>query len=324
MHRRSLCSLLAALLALPAVLGAAEPRPKAPTTLAEARRLADRTDAALIGTEAQGGVVSVYQHAWLNNAVGVAFDGFGTTEMIYFHEPTNSVRPLASGIWRVAVDDPSQAEPVRYTKLGGLDVDGGTVRPGDGAIFAADFNGNNDVIDDNIYLFDRDGDTIAFWETDRGLAGPPCSGPAIDQIVDLAYDPVDPTRLYATNFGDNKIYSVVLTDTAGGTTAPSGCIVDAVFDPPAGFGNVASIEFDPCNQGYWLTDFDSSQVALVAGPASFDTVVSSFTTEAPSSFNSGIAVQVRPDRRPLLWQVDLNDQVTYVLRSGLDRCPAGM
>lgn len=259
-------------------------------------------------------------HVWMNNAVGATFDIFGGQHLYYFHEPTNSDLPAASGIWRVPVNNPGAATQFIYSKLGGQDVDGGAVRPSDGALYVADYNGDLTEIGDNIHLFDRSGNILAFWETDLGLAGTPCSGPAINRIVDVAIDPENPGVLYATAYQDPNIYRIDVSDTSGGALAPSPCTVTHAFTPPAEISDPAGLGYDRCGEGYWISDFSSSNVVLTSGPPDFSVRITyNGSVGGNGGRTSGLAPIPRINRTDL-WLVDLDDQQTAALSTIVDGC----
>jgi len=260
--------------------------------------------------QAQGDVIEVFPNAWAPNAIGLTIDRANPAHMYYFHE--NEPNP---GIWVVDVAPPHSAVPFTYSKLGGPNTNGGSVRMNDGFIFATDFGGDGVAIDDNIYLFDRTGATVAFWETDVGLAGTPCSGGAVDSIVDVAADPFGP-GVYATSLAGNLITWIDVFDTSGGSGAPSSCAILGTFPAPAPITNVAGIEYDPENDGFWLADFDSNNIVLVANDGTFNTVMESLTGDAGAGFNTGVSQQTMGGDPLPLWVTDFGTNATAILDSG--------
>ncbi len=264
-----------------------------------------------VGGEAQGDVIETFAVDWASSPIGLATDHINPTEMWFFHEADPS-----AGIWMVNVTAPRTPQALTYTKLGGPNVDGGSVRMSDGYIYAADYNGDVATIDDNIYLFDRTGATVAFWETDVGLAGTPCSGGNVNTILDVAADPSTVGIVYATDLAGNNITQLDLTDISGGAATPSPCSVTAVFSAPAPIINVTGIEYDSQNDGYWLSDFSSTNLVLVANDGTFNTVMESFTGDSGASFNTGVSAQ-RLGGNPLpLWVTDFTSVMATILDSG--------
>lgn len=272
--------------------------------------------------EAAGDPIESISQVWLSNAVGLAFDAFDPTGVWHFHEPANSTNPSASGIWRVAAGSPHTATALTYTKRGGQDVDGGSVRSWDGVIFASDLNGDNVHIGDNIYAFARTGQTLAFWETDDGLAGSPCTGFIVDQILDIAVDPRAPRFVYATTAQENKVYRINLSNTSGGASSTSPCQVVARVTPTALITNVAGIEYDPCNHGFWLSDLASGKIVLVADDGTFKTVLAQLTASLSSPpSNSGVSPLPASAGAPLaLWSNALGSGASAVWDSGRSDC----
>jgi small subunit ribosomal protein S11 len=113
---------------------------------------------------AQGDVLESFVNGWAMGSLGIAFDYGNPARMVYFHEADP-----APGIWLVNAVAPHSATVFIYSKLSGPGTDGGSVRMTDGFIYAADYNGDQVVIDDNIYLFDRIGNTVA-WSS-AGVLG---------------------------------------------------------------------------------------------------------------------------------------------------------
>lgn len=253
----------------------------------------------------------------VGNAVGVAFDAFDADGAYVFLEGTTP------GIVHYDRNPPYAATPLTYSKLGGQDVDGGAVDRTTGNIYASDYQGDLSAIDDNVYLFDPAGNTIAFWETDVGLAGTPCSGGNINQIVDVAIDPSVPGRLYATSSGDNLIHILDLSDTSGGNAAPSPCAVLGTVAAPPPLVNVVGIDYDACNDGYWLSDFGSTTIVLVANDGTFATVLASFTFDSGAGFNTGVTAASYGVDPLETWVVDFNLQSLTRLDSGTTGCVCG-
>jgi len=261
--------------------------------------------------EAQGDVLETFPADWAGTPIGVATDHLDTSQMWFFHEAA----PSAS-IWSVDVTAPRTPQALSYTKLGGPNVDGGSVRMSDGFIYACDFNGDLAEIDDNIYLFDRTGATVAFWETETGLAGTPCTGGFVHTIIDVAADPSVVGTVYATDTSGNNITVLDLSNTSGGSSSPSPCSVLAVISAPAPIINVLGIEYDPQNDGYWLSDYLSTNLVLVAADGTFNTVIESFTGDSGAGYNSGVSVQ-RMGGPPLpLWVTDFSSGAVTILDSG--------
>jgi len=244
------------------------------------------------------------------NPLGLAFDYYDPTTVWSFHEANP-----APGIWRVDVAAPHNATALTYSKLGDPNTDGGSIRPSDGYIYAADYQGDLLSIDDNIYLFDRSGNTVAFWETDTGLAGTPCSGGEVDQIIDVAVDHQNPGIVYATN-AIGQIFALDLSDTSG-----SPCVVLDSFPPPAGITYALGIEYDACNDGYWISDFASANLVLVANDGTFATVLESFVGGGVGGFNTGVTPQVDGESPMPVWTVDFSGATVTRVDSGLECAP---
>lgn len=264
--------------------------------------------------EAQGDPLETFPTSWAANPIGLAFDFYDPTTVWFFHEADPG-----PGIYRVDVAAPHGSTPFVYSKLGGPNTDGGSIRPSDGYIYAADYNGDLVTIDDNIYLYDRSGSTVAFWETDTGLAGTPCSGGEVNVILDVAVDHQNPGIVYATS-AVGQIYALDLSDTSGGSASPSACAVLASFPPPAGITITTGIEYDPCNDGYWIADFSSANLVLVANDGTFATVIESFPGGAVGGFNTGVTPQVDGETPLPLWTVDFSAAVVTRVDSATPGC----
>ncbi len=262
--------------------------------------------------EAQGDPLETFPTSWASNPLGLAFDYYDPTTVWAFHEADP-----APGIWRVDVASPHNATAFTYSKLGGQNTDGGSIRPSDGYIYAADYNGDLVAIDDNVYLFDRSGNTVAFWETDSGLAGTPCSGGEVDVIIDVAVDHQNPGIVYATN-AVGQIYALDLSDTSGGSVAPSPCVVLGSYPSPAGIISALGIEYDACNDGYWISDFASANLVLVANDGTFATVLESFPGGGVGGFNTGVTPQADGATPMPVWTVDFTGATVTRVDSGLE------
>ena len=254
--------------------------------------------------------------SWAGNPNSVAYDWFDQSSMWFFH--WGKVNP---GIWRVDLD-PAGNSPVQLAiaKKGGADTDGGTIRPSDGYIFATDWEGDGVTIGDSIHLLDRTGSVIAFWETDQGLAGAPCNGPAIDKIQDVAMDHASPGTLYATQQGSNQIFSVNVSNTSNGSASSSPCTVVEVAEADVGLTDITGIEFDSCNDGFWLVDYESSAVVLVANDGTFNTIRHQFDGNSGLDWNDGASPDFSDPDRTKVWLTDYNSGNYSVWDSGLGRC----
>ncbi len=269
-----------------------------------------------ISGDAQGNVYRTIPASWAVSPIGVAADTFEPGAMYFFHEADPN-----PGIWRLTTKPPFVATPLIYTKLGNPNTDGGSVRNWDGAIYAADYNGDLAAIDDNIYLFDRFGNTIAFWETDGGLAGTPCAGGAVDGIIDVSIDPSTPGTVFATTAFDNLIYEINVSDTSGGSVSPSACTVVGTVAAPAALVTVVGIEYDSQIDGYWLSDFSSNTILLVANDGTFNTVLETFNADAGAGINTGVSPQPLAGPPTPLWVTDFSSGNAAVLDSGtFDDC----
>lgn len=257
--------------------------------------------------EAQGDVLETFANSWAVATLGVAIDHGNPAQMFYFHEASPS-----PGIWIVNVAAPHSATAFTYSKLGSPNTDGGSVRTTDGYIYASDYNGDLSVIDDNIYLFDRSGNTVAYWQIDN----PGCTGGAVDLVIDVAVDPSNPALVYATTFGGNTIYHLDLSDTSGGSGSLSTCVLLGTATAPGPITDVWGIEYDPQNNGFWLSDYNSATVMLVANDGSFTTVRETFTAQAGGGFTSGLSQQTGGGTPIRLWVTDFNSNSTAIIDSG--------
>lgn len=264
---------------------------------------------------AQGDVVETFP-APVSDPTGLAFDWFSGGAVWSFH--ANRPNP---GIYILDLAPPHGAVSFPYTKLGDPDFTGGAIDPVTGNVYAADFNGDRNAIDDHIYLFDRSGATIAFWETDGGLAGVPCTGGTVDMICDVALDPAVPGRVYATTCGINYgspsklIHVLDLSDTSGGASTPSPCSILGSFEVPDPIVDVAGIEYSPCRDGYWLSDFGSAAIMLVDNDGTFGTVLEGFTLDTGSGRYPGIAAPCNGE----IWVADTyDDAISRVDATDLD------
>ncbi len=258
--------------------------------------------------EAQGDVLELFANSWAVSTIGVAIDHGNPARMVYFHEADPS-----PGIWFVDVAAPHGATAFTYSKLGSQNTDGGSVRMTDGYIYASDYNGDLTVIDDNIYLFDRSGNTVAYWQTDV----PGCTGGAVNAIIDVATDPANPAFVYATAAGDgNSIYHLNLSDTSGGSGSLSTCVMIGTATSPGPHSDVVGIEYDPQNNGFWLSDFGSATVMLVANDGTFATVMETFTAQAGGGFTTGLSQQTGGGTPIKLWVTDFGSNSTAIIDSG--------
>jgi len=227
---------------------------------------------------------------------------------VYFHEADPN-----PGIWLVDVAPPHSATAFPYSKLGDPDTDGGSVRMTDGYIYAADYNGDLVTIDDNIYLFDRSGNTVAYWETDS----PGCVGGDVNHVMDVAVDPANPAFVYATAVDDgNAIYHLDLSDTSGGGGSQSSCVLLGTANSPGPITDVIGIEYDPQNNGFWLGDYFSDNVMLVANDGSFTTVMEAFTADPGAGYSSGLSQQTGGGAPIRLWVTNAVSNSTAIVDSG--------
>ncbi|MEN8163911.1 MAG: hypothetical protein ABFS37_07270 [Acidobacteriota bacterium] len=263
------------------------------------------------GGEAQGDVIETFPVSWAGSPLGLAIDHGDTSRMVFFHESDPD-----PGIWFVDVAAGHAATSLTYSKLGGQNTDGGSVRLSDGYIYTADYNGDLSAIDDNIYLFDRSGNTVAYWETDGGLTGTQCTGGSVDTIIDVAADPVIAGRVYATGVGGNVITEIDLSDTSGGAAASSPCVIMGTYAAPAGISSLIAIEYDPTNDGYWMSDFSSTNLVLVANDGTFATVLETFAFNSGAGYSTGISPQTSGGNPLPLWVTDFTSMNANVLDSG--------
>jgi hypothetical protein len=257
--------------------------------------------------EAQGDVLETFANSWAVATLGVAIDHGNPAQMFYFHEASPS-----PGIWIVNVAAPHSATAFTYSKLGSPNTDGGSVRTTDGYIYASDYNGDLSAIDDNIYLFDRSGNTVAYWQIDN----PGCTGGAVDQVIDVAVDPSNPALVYATTFGGNAIYHLDLSDTSGGSVSLSTCVLLGTATAAGPITDVWGIEYDPQNDGFWLSDFNSATVMLVANDGTFTNVMETFAAQAGGGFTAGLSQQTGGGPPIPLWVTDFTSNSTAIVDSG--------
>ena len=260
---------------------------------------------------AQGDVLDSFVGPCAASNIGYASDRHEPSRMFCFCEDDPN-----PSIYIVSTEPPYTAQVFPYTKLGGTNTTGGSVRLDTGDLYAADFNGDLSAIDDNIYRFDRTGATVAYWEVDDEVSGG-CTGGDVASIIDVAADPANPDRVYATAAYDaNLIYHLDLSDTSGGASSASACTLLGTITPTIGFTDLLGIEYDPEHRGYWLTDWGSADVLLVEDDGTFSTVRESFTASA-GAYNSGVSPHIGGPWPTELWVTDFTSNQTAIVDSGL-------
>lgn len=263
---------------------------------------------------APGDVIERFDNP-VKRTVGLAYDAF-RNRMIYFTERTKQ------GIVLVDIEPPHDAVPL------GIDsptedpqATGGTVMPGNGRIYAADYAGDFSTIDDLVALYDTDGTLLAYWAVDDhyDLPGSGCTGGNVNKIVDLTWDPDNPFHFFATAADDgNVLYHLDLSDTSGGPSQMSECTLVGTMTPASLDGiieDVVSIEYDLHHEGYWVSDYESNNVALL--DRSFN-LLQSFAVEE-TSFNTGISPMhsVSSFEPYEVWMSDYDSDITTAVDSGL-------
>lgn len=79
---------------------------------------------------------------------------------------------------------------------------------------------------------------------------------------------------------------------------------------------MVGIEDDSQNDGFWLSDFGSATVMLVANDGTFATVMETFTAQAGGGFTTGLSQQTGGGTPIRLWVTDFTSNSTAIVDSG--------
>jgi hypothetical protein len=228
--------------------------------------------------------------------------------------------PVRGGVWIASesgqiamVNLNSPYETQKILSLVGIAIasdgysDGVAVLP-NGNLLLADYQGDLMNIDD--YLFEINPDTgtlVNYWPLD-GAWNTSVDGTNINVVVDVELGPNG--NVYVTSAGNNAVYEIGLLP---GT--PGYWYTVAVHTATT-VGNVVGIDGAGCPAGWWVSDFNSTSVALLN--ASFATVQSFAANHDGNAFNSGITVV--DDKDPIrVWTVDFFTGMIGIFDTGLPR-----
>ena len=228
--------------------------------------------------------------------------------------------PVRGGVWiasesgqiaRVSLNSPYETQKV--LSLVGIAIagdgysDGVAVLP-NGNLLLADYQGDLVNIDD--YLFEINPDTgalVNYWPLD-GAWNTSINGTNINEVIDVELGPNG--NVYVTSASNNAVYEIGLLP-----GMPGAWYTVAVHTATT-VGNVLGIDRAGCPLGWWVSDFNSTSVALLDG--SFATVQSFAASHDGNSSNTGITIV--DDKDPIrLWTVDFTTGKIGIFDTGLSR-----
>jgi uncharacterized repeat protein (TIGR01451 family) len=279
---------------------------------------------------APGDIIDRLNNDWSYSTLGLAYDPVRNI-VRYAHESRSSehnptiydyVPGTGSIVYSVALSVQNHPDwPWGVDSRTGVSFD-----PDTGTYFLPDYNGDLSYCDDNIIEIDAQGNILAAWETDDEVGSNDSTGGGeIDNIVDITHDPDHPRRYYTTAaYDDNTIYYVDLSDTSSGASPENAwTLLDTIT--PAGLdgiiGDIIGIEWDAVNEGFWVTDYHSANIALL--DRDFN-LVQWLAVDTAGGFSSGITPMnsVAPGEPYQLWVTDFTSDQTTIVESLSQRPPA--
>jgi hypothetical protein len=228
--------------------------------------------------------------------------------------------PVRGGVWiasesgqiaRVGINSPYETQKV--LSLAGIAVAGDGSSTGvavlpNGNLLLADFQGDLAAIDD--YLFEVNPDTgtlVNYWPLD-GAGNTSINGTNIDSVIDVELGPNG--NAYVTSANNNAVYEIGLLP-----GMPGAWYTVAVHTATT-VGNALGIDRTGCPVGWWISDYNSTSVALLDG--SFATVQSFAASHDGNSLNTGITIV--DDKDPAkLWTIDFTTNKIGIFDTGLSR-----
>ena len=296
---------------------------------------------------APGDIIEQFENDWADSTIGLTFDPVRNI-MRYAHESQSSghnptifdVSPVAphTVVDSIALSTQNPGWPWQVDNRNGAAYD-----PDTDTYFLPDYNGDLKYLDDNIVEIDAAGNLLAYWETDDEIGSSGCDcdpntvilpdgvlyediqGTLIDSIIDIAVDPDAPRHYYVTAAYDgNYIYRIDLSDSSGGAGGKSVCrVVEVVLpgDLSEIMGDILGIAWDAPNEGFWVTDWKSDNIAFLDRDFNLVTWVELNT---PAGFSSGIAPVLRDIPPWEIWVTDFESNTTTVVESPLSPGTADM
>ncbi len=268
-----------------------------------------------------GDTIAQFPNTWATATMGLAYDPVHQI-VLYVHESQSSTHDPTVFDYDYGTGTIVSSTALSVQNPGWpwqLDNrDGATYDPDTGTYFLPDYNGDLSYADDNIVEVDASGNIIAVWETDDEVGSNDCAnGGEIDEIIDITYDPDNPRRYYVTAAYDgNNIYYIDLSNNSGWWVPNSWLLLDTIVptDLDGIISDILGIEWDPVQQGYWVSDWNSDNIALL--DRNFN-LVQVLTVTTPAGYSSGITPMndVGAGHPYQIWLTDFTSDTTTVVES---------
>ena len=224
--------------------------------------------------------------------------------------------PSRNGVWLAAedgniymFDTVSHATVKTITLVGKVmssngDTNGVEVLS-NGNLLLADYNGDLATIDDYIFEFNPDTETMVnYWPLD-GDMNTSTDGTNINQVIDVAKGSNGHT--YVTSAADNNIYEIALVNGNPGTWSTVSVSPAPVAGSAFGLDGIDAA-------GFAVSDISSTTVAIVDNSSN---VLNQFTYEhSGNTFNTGVTIV--PGNPDQLWVTDFHtDKIgVFILPEG--------
>jgi uncharacterized repeat protein (TIGR01451 family) len=261
-------------------------------------------------------VIETFDNAWSYSTIGLVYDPdrgivrYAHESQSSKHRPTiYDVETTAHTIpFSVALSTKNSGWPWQIDNRDGAGYDYVA-----GTYFLPDYNGDLSYADDNIVEIRPDGTILNAWEMDNEVGSNDSSdGSKIDNIIDIAVVPGNPTRYFVTAAYDgNKIYEIRLVKT-GTWWTPNSWSTVATYTLPIWDANNDNLGIDyDAEHGYlYHSSWDTTTILITDLNMNLVTdLVPSFDCPGAGGYNSGVTY-IEGSDPPEVWVTDFDSDKT--------------
>ena len=261
-------------------------------------------------------MLEVFTNTWSYSTLGLVYDP-GRDHVRYVHESQSSSHnptiydvdyTFHTVVYSVALSAQNSGWPWEIDNRTGAGYDFFN-----DTYFLPDYNGDLSYADDNIAEVDVNGNILNAWEMDDEVSSnDSADGSEIDNIIDIAVVPGNPTRYFATAAYDGGVvYEIVLTRTGTLWTPNSWATVmtytGAISDT---FTDNLGIDYDAQNEvlyhsGWYTTTILVTDLSMNA----VTEFTSTFDCPGAGGYNSGVTFIEGADP-PEIWVTDFSSDKT--------------